>query len=67
MNVKLYTTHCPKCKVLQSKLDASGLDYTICDDIDEIMKLGKMTVPLLQVDDIVCEFKEAVDWVNARL
>lgn len=67
MEIILYTTHCPKCKVLESKLNAANLSYTVCDDIDKIMEKGKMSVPLLEVDGVVYEFKEAVDWVNARL
>ena len=36
MNIVLYTTHCPKCKVLEQKLKDKKVEYCICEDIDEM-------------------------------
>ena len=32
--VTLYTTHCPKCNVLEKKLDKKKIEYTLVDDFD---------------------------------
>lgn len=64
MNIKLYSTGCPKCKVLKAKLDSKGIEYEIIDDVDEMMRLGMTTVPCLGVDDKIMNFKESVDWIN---
>lgn len=30
MNIIFYTTHCPKCAVLKTKLDKAGVSYSTC-------------------------------------
>lgn len=67
MSVVLYTTHCPKCTVLQKKLDQSNISYEVCDNIDDMIELGYQTAPLLKVEDRIYKFKEAVDWVNKQM
>jgi deoxycytidylate deaminase len=32
-SVTLYSTHCPRCQVLEKKLIKAGITYTVCDDI----------------------------------
>lgn len=67
MNVVLYSTGCPKCRVLESKLEDADIDYTVVDDIKEIEKLGILSVPILQVDGKIMQFKEANDWLNEEV
>lgn len=64
MKVTLYTTGCPRCRVLESKLNAAGVEYTSITDTDEIEQMGFTNAPVLKVDDDVLDFKSAVDWVN---
>lgn len=64
MDVILYTTFCPKCNVLKSKLDEAGISYKIVTSIDEMIELGIMTSPVLSVNGQLLSFIEAVDWVN---
>ena len=68
MNV-LYTTGCPKCHILESKLNEKKIGYTRIEGdeaIDGIEALGFMTAPLLVVDGKAMEFGTAVKWVNER-
>lgn len=65
MDIVFYSTNCPKCKVLKSKLDSKGIKYEIVDDVDEMLSLGISTVPCLGVDGKIMNFKESVDWVNS--
>ena len=65
MQVILYTTHCPKCVVLEKKLTQKNIEYDVVTDKKEIMNKGYLTAPLLEVDGKTMEFKEANDWVNA--
>ena len=60
----LYSTGCPKCKVLKSKLDDKNIGYIVIDDIDEIMSKGIDSVPVLEVNGEMMNFKSAVDYVN---
>lgn len=64
--VTLYTTHCPKCIVLKTKLDQKGVNYTEIDDVDEMLKRGFETAPVLAVDDKVMTFGEALQWVGEQ-
>lgn len=66
MNIILYTTHCPKCKVLESKLIEKNIDFQIEEDIEKLIDLGYMSAPILSVDGEVMEFGEAVKWVNNK-
>lgn len=64
MSVILYTTHCPKCNVLEKKLNKFGIEYTISEDIQEMLKLGFKSAPVLKVDDEIYLFKEACLWAD---
>ena len=66
MEVTLYSTGCPKCKVLSAKLDGKNINYNVVSDINVIISKGINTVPVLEVDNNLMDFKTAVDWVNAR-
>ena len=65
MDVTLYSTGCPKCKVLKSKLDSKNIEYKIITDVDEMTKLGMTTVPFLMIDGKIKNFKESVDYINS--
>ncbi len=63
--ITLYSTGCPKCRVLKKKLDAANIPYTVIDDVDVMMSLGMQSVPVLKVGDELLSFEEAVryaDW-----
>lgn len=64
MNVVLYSSGCPKCSVLKNKLIKAGIIYETFDDIDEMIKMGFTTVPMLEVDGNRMNFKEAVEWIK---
>jgi hypothetical protein len=74
MKITLYTTHCPKCKVIEEKLKKSDLEYTVCENMDEFMAKypGIETVPQLEVTkpDGTVEllgFSEANFFVNSHI
>ena len=63
-SVVLYTTGCPKCRVLSKKLDGKNVEYEVCDSVDEMLKLGLTEAPALGVDDKILNYHDAVEWVN---
>ena len=65
MDVTLYTTHCPLCRVLETKLNTAGVEYKINEDVEEIRKLGYLSVPVLVVDGDDMNFKEACVWADS--
>lgn len=63
-DVILYSTDCPRCKILERKLDANNIDYSVCKDIDVMEQLGIMSVPTLSVDDKLMDFGKACRWAD---
>lgn len=64
--ITLYSTGCPKCKVLKMKLDQKNIQYEVVNDIEYMKSLGIMSVPMLKVDDEILIFAKAVEWVNKQ-
>lgn len=64
--VILYTTFCPKCRVLESKLKQKNITYSEISDIDIMTEKGFMSAPMLEVDGIVMDFTTANTWINER-
>lgn len=66
MNVILYSSHCPQCKVLEMKLKQKNIAYEEIDDMDIMQAKGFKSVPKLEIDGVVYDFKEAVEWVKGQ-
>ena len=64
--ITLYSTGCPKCQVLEKKLIKDGIEFSISDDVDELIEKGFMSAPILKVDDKFLEFKDAIDWLKNK-
>lgn len=60
----LYTIDCPKCKVLEKKLNQKNISYDICKDTEVMSKKQIVKLPMLEVDDKLLSFKEAVNYIN---
>lgn len=67
MNIILYSTPtCPKCKVLEAKLQKKG--YEVYREMDEevMMEKGLKSVPWLQVDGgEMIDFAAANEYINS--
>ena len=44
----LYSTGCPRCRVLQRKLDEAGISYEVNSDIERMKALGLRSAPALE-------------------
>lgn len=64
MQVILYTTHCPKCLVLEKKLQSKNINYVENTDTDLMISKGFKTTPMLEVDGNIMDFKAANTWIN---
>lgn len=71
-NIRLYSTHCPKCKVVEKKLEQAGIQYELIDArenqevLDELMALGVRQMPVLKVNDELLGFSEIIKWIGVR-
>ena len=64
--IVLYSTGCPKCGILERKLNEKNISFTKCTDVDEMLALVIMSVPVLSVDGDMMDFSKAVQWVNEQ-
>ena len=62
--MRLISNGCPKCKILQAKLDEKGLEYEKSDNMQELIDLGFKTVPVLEVDGEYMDFGKAMKWIQ---
>lgn len=64
--ITVYTIHCPACIILEKKLQAKGLLYSVIDDEKTLQELGIEQFPQMSVN---CgprmTYKEAVAWINS--
>lgn len=63
--ITLFTTHCPKCRVLESKLAAAGVSFGTVDDASRMLEEGVKSIPTLRVDGRMMGFYDAVRYVNS--
>lgn len=66
MKVIMYSTGCPKCKVLESKLNSASIPYEIFNDTEKMINMGITTIPILEIDNKKMGFEEAVKWINEK-
>lgn len=64
MRVTLYTTHCPKCRVIEKKLAQARVEYIEVSDVQEMTKLGFRSAPMLDVDGKIMDFMDANRWLK---
>ena len=64
MNVILYSTHCPKCTVLEKKLEKAGIEFEVCDDEKIMEENNFQSLPMLQIDTNILDFSAAIKWVG---
>lgn len=64
--VILYTTHCPKCKVLTKKLEQKAINFKMCEDTSIMKKKNIVNLPVLEVNGEMMDFVKAVEWINKQ-
>ena len=64
MDVTLFSTNCPRCKVLAQKLTDKGIEFKISDDVEEMIRRGFMSAPVLDVDGRSMDFTDAINWLK---
>ncbi len=63
--VVLYSTDCPKCNVLKGRLEKNNIKFEISNDIDELIKRGFQSAPVLRVNDNYFDFTRAMNMLKS--
>lgn len=66
MKATLYTTNCPKCRVLETKLKQKNIEFDVVDDENVMIEKGFMEAPMFEVDEEIMNFASAISWINRR-
>lgn len=66
MNIVLFSNNCPRCKILKAKLEQSNIEFKENNDVELMTQKGFTTVPMLEVDGVIYNFKEAVKWIGEQ-
>lgn len=64
--ITVYTTRCPKCRVLVLKLQQKHIKFEEVDDVTEMQRLGIQSAPAIKVGDEIKLFSDAIKWVNEQ-
>lgn len=65
--VKLYSTHCSQCIMLESLLKKQKVDFELVNTTPEkIKEMGFSSVPILEVDGKFFTFTDAKAWVTKQ-
>ena len=60
----LYTLNCPICNKIKQMLDEKNIKYEVCDDEEEMERLGIEVVPVLSVDGLLMQAKVAMEYIR---
>ena len=66
MKVIFYSTHCPKCMILEKKLAQKNIAYEEINDVEIMNEKGFLSAPMLEVDGEVMDFVAANKWINQQ-
>ncbi len=64
MDVTIFTTECPVCKMLESKLDSKNIKYSKVTDTNVMLNLGISSVPMLKVNEEMMDTKKAMEFIS---
>lgn len=66
----LYSSGCPKCKVVELKLKQKNIEFELIEDENKVVEIGKanniLSVPILQVNDKYLDFSSAINYIKER-
>ena len=63
--IKLFVKDgCPRCKVLETKLDTKNIEYEVTHDTTEVERLGFTILPVMEVGGEYFNFKDANNWIT---
>lgn len=65
MNIILYSNNCPRCKILEQKMQEKHIEYNKIED-EEIFRQKQFSfMPMLEIENKLLSFKEAFNYINS--
>ena len=66
MSIVLYSTGCPKCNVLETKLNNKNIKFDVVTDEEVMQNKGFMSLPMLEDNVEELDFMQALRWTNEQ-
>lgn len=70
MNITFYSTHCPKCKVLEKLMKEKNISYSLVDSEDIVLKVAEenniLSMPFADIDGQIFNTKQLQNFINER-
>ncbi len=63
--INLYTTGCPKCKILEMKLNQKHIKFNEISDMGKLKEKNILSVPVMEIDGNIFDFATSVKLVNS--
>lgn len=60
----VYSSNCPKCIILKKKLEQKNINFTESNDFQKLLDVNIKTLPVLEVDNQLLTFNDAVKYVD---
>ena len=60
----LYSNGCPRCKIIEKRLEDKGIRDKKITDTEEMLRLGLTNVPWIKTKDTIMNFKDSIDYIN---
>lgn len=64
MKTKLYSTNCPKCKVLETLLNRDNIEYVVTTDVSSLINEGITSAPVLEIKLTFDEARKYLSYVH---
>lgn len=68
MEIKFYSSHCPKCKILEQLMDQKQMEYQLIDDEQIYMPIADenniLSMPFAEIDGIIYKTKALQQFIN---
>ena len=63
--IYFYTIDCPACNVLEQKLIRKNVEFEKVNDLSVLREKGLEVFPVLEVENKMLSYSEAIKWVNS--
>ena len=66
MGIILYTLNtCSRCQIIKAKMQDKKMQFKEVYDVNLMVEKGIRSVPYLEVDGDLMDFRRGIQWVNA--
>lgn len=61
--ITVYSTNCPKCKMMEKELNKRKIEYELITDKDLMIDKGFSSAPKLEIDGEILDFSDGMRWI----